>query len=511
MKNQRRQWPRAASTALFTAAALLAGCGGSDDRPYDPPYPGEAARPHDERKFIAVEQSRGYTLAFKPLADTDAFYGRYRGIHGEAAYRIEVPHVWNGMLVMYAHGYAGEGEELTVSFPSLRQWLIDNGYAWAASSYSANYYDVRAGIEDTNKLANEFVKLVAAGGRTVSAPGKIYITGHSMGGHVAAAAVEEETYASAVNKVRYHGAVPMCAATGDVYQFEYLMNVTFAAQHLAAQSDESLALTARPATNFDADAINAILWDTVPTAGRTGVPSEAGEILAGIVRNLSGGPRPAFEQGFRSAWFGTVMSTGGRDGTVDGILAKDLTGNIGTVYQFDDDVELSAEERQFNSTILRVAGDPNANAPRRNGLRWIPLVNAEFQVPVVTLHGLGDPFVPFKHQQIYRQRAERNGSHHWLVQRAIRAPGHCDFALEEEVEAFKAMLQWEQQGVKPAGDDVLDPATVRAADYGCAFTRTPEAQEVDSFGVLLTARRADIPPCPGAGEAGDGPDEEPTE
>jgi len=82
---------------------------------------------------------------------------------------------------MYAHGYAGTGPELNARPPSIRRYLIQNGYAWAASSYAKNYYDVRAGVEDTNALANQFVAIAAKNTRTLIAPSKIYITGHSMG------------------------------------------------------------------------------------------------------------------------------------------------------------------------------------------------------------------------------------------------------------------------------------------------------------------------------------------
>ena len=99
-----------------------------------------------------------------------------------------------------------------------------------------------------------------------------------------------------------------------------------------------------------------------------------------------------------------------------------------------------------------------ANRLRRDGLRWIPRVNGNFDIPVVSLHTLGDLYVPFKMQQIFRQRANANGSGRWLVQRAIRAPSHCDFTVAEQVAAFDDMVRWEQTGKKPAGDDVLTPA-----------------------------------------------------
>lgn len=79
-------------------------------------------------------------------------------MHKNAGYRIEVPDAWNGKLVMYAHGFRGAQSadlaagrdyraELTVdSPPRLREYLIANGYAWAASSYSKNEYNITAGV-----------------------------------------------------------------------------------------------------------------------------------------------------------------------------------------------------------------------------------------------------------------------------------------------------------------------------------------------------------------------------
>ena len=45
---------------------------------------------------------------------------RLWGVLDGAGYRIEVPAKWNGELVMWAHGFAGWGAELTVSNPPFR-------------------------------------------------------------------------------------------------------------------------------------------------------------------------------------------------------------------------------------------------------------------------------------------------------------------------------------------------------------------------------------------------------
>lgn len=450
--------------ALMLASSLLVACGGSDNGDDET----AATRLQDSRSFSVDET----TLPFDPVTGyetADQWWGTLDG----AGYRVEVPQNWNGMLVMYAHGYRGTGEQLTVSNPSIREWLLANGYAWAASSYSRNYYDVQVGVEDTNKLALHFTDIAAENGRTLSEPGKIYITGHSMGGHVTAAAIEAETYATANNVVQYHGAVPMCGVVGGTYEFDYLLNFTFAAQHIAHRADNSVpALDSYPSEDFDAGAIDAVLWSTDPSFTQQGVTTAEGDKLAAVVETLSGGDRPIYDIGFRGGYYDVVMGTGGRDGTVNGILARDLSGNTGVTYHFDNDPTLTAEEIAFNSSILRVSADAGANPMRADGLRWIPKINGEFSIPVVTLHGLGDLYVPFIHEQIYRQRAASNGNDQWLVQRAIRAPGHCDFTPEEQENAFAAMVNWEQNGVRPAGDDITDSSAVSDPDYGCQFTTT---------------------------------------
>ena len=49
-----------------------------------------------------------------------------------------------------------------------------------------------------------------------------------------------------------------------------------------------------------------------------------------------------------------------------------------------------------------------------------------------------------------------------------------------------AMLQWEQQGIKPAGDEVLNPRVVANPAYGCQFTRNDGTQN-----------RTSLPACSG--------------
>lgn len=461
--------PRASAlAAALAAAALLAACGGSDDGGFPTEPQAEETREHDARVFTADVSATTFDALAPAAGDaTDVTNtSRWAGVIDGAGYHVEVPANWNGRLVMYAHGYAGNGSVLTVQNPSIRRHLIDNGYAWAASSYHANYYDVRAGVEDTNALALAFNDIAAANGRPLAAPERTYIIGHSMGGHIAGAAVEAETQATAVHKVAYDGAVPMCGVMGDTALFDTFAAVQVAAQVLAGVPDHPTADWTGILATVTGTLFSSFPSPAAPTAPIT--PTAAGLPFASALQNLTGGTRPMFDLGLAyGGSFPFMWSNLGGDGTITGILNKSVLDTRDVVYTIDGDADASAA---LNAAAQRLVPEADANRLRTDGLRWIPKVNGEFSVPVVTIHTLGDLFVPFNMQQLYAQRAAAAGSDGMLVQRAIRGISHCDFTIAEQVRAFDDMVAWEQDGTKPEGDDVLDAATVAAPAYGCRFT-----------------------------------------
>ena len=392
------------------------------------------------------------------MASLPTTTSRWAGVLNGASYRVEVPANWNGKLVMYAHGYAGEGAALRVDNPPTRRHLIQNGYAWAASSYSKNYYDVRAGVEDTNALANAFNTIAAANARTLAAPSKVYITGFSMGGHITAAAIEDETAATAVNKTKYAGAVPMCGVMGDTELFNQFGAMQVTAQALAGLPSYPFAKWSELSAQ-----VTSALFTTFPSA-----TTPAGDKYLSVLQNITGGPRPMFTQGMLfGGTFPFAWGVFGGDGTINGMLNKNVLDTSAYTYTIDGD---AAGSTALNATVLKITPDADANRLRRDGLRWIPKVNGEFKIPVVSIHTLGDMYVPFSMQQAYQKRVAAKGNGGWLVQRAIRGASHCDFTVAEQVNAFEAMIKWERDGIKPAGDDVITPATVAATTYGCTHT-----------------------------------------
>ncbi len=223
------------------------------------------------------------------------------------------------------------------------------------------------------------------------------------------------------------------------------------------------------------------------------MPTAQGLRLKQIVQNLTGGPRPLFDFAYAGPLQNTVWGTFGSDGTVTGILNDRVVSNTSTVYQLDSNPALSAEENAYNASIFRVSATPDANRLRTDGLRWVPKTNARISVPVVTIHTLGDLYVPFSMEQIYKRRADAAGTSGMLVQRAIRGVSHCDFTIAEQASAFDAMINWEQKGVKPAGDDVLTPAVVADPQYGCKFTDNNFT--ADDSNTIRTVRTNVVPRC----------------
>ena len=387
-------------------------------------------------------------LPFDPIPGlTDQ---RLWGVHNKAGYRIEVPVNWNGRLVLWAHGFRGTGLELTVDNHPLRPFLLANGYAWAASSYSRNAYDPSQGAKDTHALAQFF------NGR-FGRPVKTYITGASMGGHVSTIVAEQWPRS-------YDGAMPICGVMGDYELFDYFLDFNVAAQALSGVGQTA---------PFAADYLTVTVPQTKAALGPA-FPfalNAAGQALARLTQMQTGGVRPMFEQ----AWiYWNALVPGDflfLRGVGDGTLTRQpgvAWQNSDVTYQFDADPALSPAESAFNATVQRITAD--AQARRRDGLANVTPTNGNLKIPMLTLHTLGDLFVPFHMQQVYARRVAANGASNLLVQRATRDVGHCTFTPTELVRTFSDLVTWVEGGVKPAGDDVLNPQVVAQPTFGCTYT-----------------------------------------
>jgi hypothetical protein len=122
-----------------------------------------------------------------------------------------------------------------------------------------------------------------------------------------------------------------------------------------------------------------------------------------------------------------------------------------------------------NATVLRVRPENLAQrlSPR---LTEVPRIAGRPHDPVLSLHDLGDLFVPFSMEQHYARDVAFHGRGRFVVQRAIRAAQHCEFTPTEVGAAWDDLVRWVRTGQRPSGDVVTDPDVVAAPEYGCRFS-----------------------------------------
>ena len=404
-----------------------------------------------------VDESSLPFEAVPGFEDSDRSWGVLRG----AGYRIEVPAEWNGDLVMWAHGFRGTDTRLFFNPEEVpfREWMLENGYAWAASTYSKNDYNVGTAVEDTYRLAKFFK-------HKNDKPDRTYIAGASMGGHITAASIEQ-------HRSFYDGAMPVCGVLGDYELFDFFLDFNVTAQQLALGSSQFPVADDYPVTT--APTIKAAL-ELAPGTWPVAL-NPTGAAFKQLVENRSGGDRPNFDE----AWFfwnsfpefgsgipgNFLFDLGVGDGTIAdrrgvAVQNSDVFYDTDLIVGPSNDLEIA-----LNEGVARVTADKGA---RRSGDVPSPELKGKIKVPVVTMHNLGDLFVPFHMETEYAATVAARGNSELVVQRAIRGVGHCDFSTTEYETAFGDLVNWVENGVRPAGDDVGDPAAVADAGFGCQFT-----------------------------------------
>jgi hypothetical protein len=196
----------------------------------------------------------------------------------------------------------------------------------------------------------------------------------------------------------------------------------------------------------------------------------AGRVWSGVVERRSGGERPGFGSAF--AYWNAITQDGlpflqslwpGLSGGTAGIAPGNLVDNRHTVYRSG---ESFWADWRLNRTVLRVKRTATAD----QGLAGAPRIDGRPPVPVLSLHGIGDLFVPFSMEQEYAREAHRNRRSHLFVSRAIRDVAHCGFSPAEIRRGFDDLVRWVETGRRPAGDAILDRRAVAAAAFGCRFT-----------------------------------------
>jgi hypothetical protein len=425
---------------LSALALLLTACGSGEVGQEATAEGAPTATPSRSIALPTPEPDEGieYVIldpAFDPVPGARAVFG----IENGAAYQIEVPDDWNRRVVYYAHGFRGFGPDLFVNPPFIRQHLIENGYAWAASSYRQNGYVPAIGAEDTVAL-RDIIE------REVGTPERSYIYGTSLGGHVVVLSLE--LYPNV-----YDGALAECGVMTGVEILDF-----FASYALVAEFVSGVQV---PLDAELEELVELVRTQILPTLGSPENLTERGRQFESIITNLTGGPRPWRREGFAGRYEANLLLA--VQGAREGGLAARAASNADTVYHIGPSLGLTDDE--VNSGVRRLRFDPEARDPEKHP--EFAGVSGKLEESLLSIHTTGDFFVPFSLQQSYRRKVEAAGDGDLLVQRAIRRPGHCQFTVAEQARAFDDLVRWVEEGVRPEGDDVLAPDL---SEIGLDFT-----------------------------------------
>ena len=390
--------------------------------------------------------------AFEALPGAKAFFGRYEG----GIYKIEIPDHWNGELVLYAHGFVSnagaQGSTLRVGNSPIREHQIKEGYAWAASSYRCNGYVPGQGLLDTMALTDLFTK--ANGGR---APQRTYLTGTSMGGHVALLGMHEFP-------TTFVGGLAMCPAGPELFDF-------FAATAGAAEVITGVT------TKLDTMAADLAKMNEM--LGKAPDYTDKGRQLASVEIHISGGPRPFAMEGLASGGrFAGNISPGALAGSTTPSNRAVMT----TQFNYAIDAGLGLTADALNQGARRKALDAGMRDPKGPYDELVPF-DGKLERPTLTMHGTGDLFVPIFLEQSLKRAVVAAGRESLLAQRIYRIAGHCGFSQPEMIRSFDDLTAWVHRGARPAGDEVFGDLS----NAGMTFTNP--LRPGDPGGIRATAAK----------------------
>lgn len=353
-----------------------------------------------------------------------------------SSYEIDVPAVWNGDLVLYAHGIV-QAEQPVVpptnqdGYAAIRAALLAKGYAVAASSYSSNGWALGDAVRRTHQLSGIFKSKVGAPARTL-------LVGHSMG--ALAIAKMAEVYPG-----QYDGALPMCGPLGGALtevQYAGSARVTFDYFYPGLlpggpfDIPPGVPYESNPPSPLFLQVYNALIGLPTPDPAKIQKMQDwaiAAKLPFNSVSELS-----------QSALY--VVGFGWR-------YTNDLIERVNGKIPFDNSDVLypaltPAKFAALNDPVTGVARyDADRAALNYYERNYQP--DGAISFPVVTLHTLRDPAIPFEHENIYAGLVAAAGRSDWLVQRSVNRWGHCTMNTTEVLDAFTALEGWVRTGVRP--------------------------------------------------------------
>jgi pimeloyl-ACP methyl ester carboxylesterase len=324
-------------------------------------------------------------------------------------------------LVVYAHGYVGfdkpvEIPEDQMSLPgsemSIDQIVNLMGYAFATTSYYTNGLAVLPALSDLLDLVNIFTT-------TKGTPDHVYLVGVSEGGLITTLSVEQHPDV-------YDGGLAMCGPYGDFRdQINHYgdFRVVFDYFFPDLMPGEPLSIPTSLINDWHSGFLTTtILPEITDPANSISVT----QLLT--VTNVSpyAFARPTSTASITQLLWYNVFATS------DGVAKRggQPFDNQGRVYSgSNDDVRL-------NDDVDRFSADPAA----LDEIAAHYQTTGQLEVPLVTLHTIGDEIVPYRHVTQYLGKTQAAGNSELHSHFEIKRHGHCNFTAEEILNAFDELV-----------------------------------------------------------------------
>jgi pimeloyl-ACP methyl ester carboxylesterase len=366
-------------------------------------------------------------VAVPALADESDLY---TGSRDGADYRIHKPANWNGGLVMFAHGYEGEGRGRgSLADIRLGYHLKQGNYAWAGSGFRSKGYRPDWFLADTIALRALFIQKFGEPRWTI-------LYGDSMGGHTVVSGLEQHAEL-------FQGGMTECGVVDGVGLIDWYYAYTAAAEYFSGVP----LLDAGPE---DFEKLKA-----APLVERLGTPNhytDSGRRFDSVVRFLAGGNLPNWDEGMKKHFTDDLRAR--RPGPE---YARELSRHADTrEIVYDIAPGLGVDAAALNREVRRV--QPEAGARTTDNPAFAPMTG-RIRAPLMSLHDTADLDVPLRLEQNYRRRTIAAGTSGLLVQRTDRRAEHCGADRPLREQAFDDLVNWIERGVVPKGEDLLGDVT----------------------------------------------------
>jgi len=383
----------------------------------------------------------------------------------------DVPSSWNGILVLYSHGF-GPPLPANAPDPATRDALLARGYALAGSSYdpAGSWWALNTAVSD------QFATIGAVTAAALpQAPERVLAFGTSMGGLVSA--LEAEQGAGVID-----GALSTCGlVAGAIHLNNYQLDAEYAiAKLLMPAPGPKLVDFANPG---EGAASGAALTAAVQTAQTTPEGRARLSLVFGLLNVVPVAPgvsEPASNDAaaieaaqYASAvqsfpllnfiQFGRYwieLAAGGNGSWTRGEDFAELLNHspyrdvVRNLYRAEGlDLKADLEALTAGATI---GADPDAIA----SLEETSVPTGELDVPQLTLHTTADPLVPVQHESVYVDVVRRGGANSLLRQAYVDRWGHCTFTPAELVAGVEALRLRVETG---RWDSVAQPQALQAS------------------------------------------------